>query len=93
MDLRDEWKWLAVLAVVAIAVYANSTGGEFVYDDTRQILRNPLIQNNALIGKALSSDVWAFKGDGTVVASNYWRPTFTAWHILNYRLFGASPTG
>lgn len=93
MNLRDEWKWLVILAVLAIAVYANSTGGEFVYDDTRQILRNSLIQNNALIGKALTSDVWAFKGDGSVVASNYWRPTFTAWHILNYRLFGASPAG
>ena len=93
MNVRDEWKWLLILAVIAVAVYANSTGGEFVYDDTRQILRNPLIQNNALIGKALSSDVWAFKGDGTVVASNYWRPTFTAWHILNYRLFGSSPAG
>lgn len=93
MKLRDEWKWLIILAVVAVAIYANATSGEFVYDDTRQILRNPLIQSNDLIGKALTSDVWAFKGDGTVVASNYWRPTFTAWHILNYRLFNGAPFG
>ena len=43
--------------------------------------------------KALTSDVWAFKGDGTQAASNYWRPTFTAWHIINFRLFGMNPLG
>ena len=84
---------LAVIAAVAFAVFANSLTGDFVYDDARQIVRNPLIQDNSLIGKALTSDVWAFKGDGTYTASNYWRPTFTAFHILNFRLFGLSPFG
>ncbi len=84
---------LAVIALVAFAVFANSLTGDFVYDDARQIVRNPLIQDNSLIGKALTSDVWAFKGDGTLAASNYWRPTFTAFHILNFRLFGLSPFG
>jgi len=93
MKLREEWKWVVPIVVVCVLVFANSLSGEFVYDDTRQILRNPLIQENMLAAKALTSDVWAFKGDGTVVASNYWRPTFTAWHIVNYRLFGANPFG
>lgn len=93
MSFRQEWKWVLILTVVCFAVFANSLGGEFVYDDARQILRNPLIQDDALIWKALTSDVWAFKGDGTIVASNYWRPTFTGWHILNFRLFGFSPFG
>lgn len=84
---------LAVIASVAFLVFANSLTGDFVYDDARQIVRNPLIQDNSLIGKALTSDVWAFKGDGTYTASNYWRPTFTAFHILNFRLFGLSPFG
>lgn len=93
MKISEDWKWLVVLAVVCFAVFANSLSGEFVYDDTRQLVRNPLIQQNALIGKALTSDVWAFKGDGTQTASNYWRPTFTAWNIISYRLFGATPFG
>lgn len=93
MKLRDEWKWLALLAAVSIVVFANTVGGEFIYDDTRQILRNSLIQDNSLIWKALTSDVWAFKGDGSMAASNYWRPTFTAWHILNFRFFGTAPIG
>lgn len=93
MNLKLEWKWLAILAIVVIAVFANSLGGEFVYDDTRQILRNPLIQDLSLFWKAVTSDVWAFKGDGSVVASNYWRPTFTIWNILCFQLFGTSPVG
>lgn len=86
-------KWILPLVFACIAVYANTVGGDFVYDDLRQIVRNPLIQKNELIWQALTSDVWAFKGDGTTVASNYWRPTFTAWHILIFRLFGAEPAG
>jgi tetratricopeptide (TPR) repeat protein len=90
---RYELKWIIPIAVVCLLIFANSLSGEFVYDDLRQILRNPLIQDNSLIWRALTSDVWAFKGDGTIAASNYWRPTFTAWHILNYRLFGTDPYG
>ncbi|QYO65369.1 tetratricopeptide repeat protein [Leptolyngbya sp. 7M] len=93
MSPRIEWKLPAIIGLVCFAAFANSLGGEFVYDDLRQIVRNPLIQDNALIWQALSSDVWAFKGDGTRVASNYWRPTFTLWQILNFRLFGLSPFG
>lgn len=84
---------IAIVAAVAFAVFANSLTGEFVYDDVRQVVRNPLIQDNNLIGKALTSDVWAFKGDGTYTASNYWRPTFTAFNILSFRLFGVEPFG
>ena len=81
MKIRDEIKWIVPLALVCFVVFANTVGGEFVYDDTRQIVRNTLIQDTSLIWKALTSDVWAFKGDGTQAASNYWRPTFTLWNI------------
>lgn len=93
MKIRDEIKWLVPLVLVCFVVFANTVGGEFVYDDTRQIVRNTLIQDNSLVWKALTSDVWAFKGDGTQAASNYWRPTFTLWNILCFRLFGMSPAG
>ncbi len=93
MKFRDEWKWFALIAASCVVVYANSLSGSFVYDDLRQIVRNPLIQDNGLFWKALSSDVWAFKGDGTAAASNYWRPTFTLWNIINFRLFGIDPFG
>src|SRR5438552_1382270 len=90
---KSDIKWLVVVAMVCFVMFANGVGGEFVYDDNRQIVRNTLIQNSDFIWKALTSDVWAFKGGGTEAASNYWRPTFTAWHILNFRLFGMNPVG
>jgi protein O-mannosyl-transferase len=92
-SLVSNLKWILPLVLVVVVVFSNAATGEFVYDDNRQILRNPLIQDNSLIGKALTSDVWAFKGDGSIAASNYWRPTFTAWNILCFRLFGANPLG
>ncbi len=91
--IKNDLRWILIIAAIALAVYANSISGEFVYDDVRQIGRNPLIQEPALAGKALTSDVWAFKGDGNTTASNYWRPTFTAWHIINFNLFGLRPAG
>ncbi|MCO6511489.1 MAG: hypothetical protein J5I65_11920 [Aridibacter famidurans] len=82
-----------IVAAAAFAAFSASLSGEFVYDDTRQIVRNTLIQEPSLYWQAMTSDVWAFKGDGTVTASNYWRPAFTAWSILNYQLFGLDPFG
>jgi tetratricopeptide (TPR) repeat protein len=93
MNLKTEMRPLVLVALVAFVVFANSLSGDFVYDDNRQILRNPLIQDSTLYGKALVSDVWAFKGDGTLAASNYYRPTFIAWLILNFKVFGTNPFG
>jgi tetratricopeptide (TPR) repeat protein len=90
---KYELKWTIPIVVICFLVFANSLSGGFVYDDLRQIVRNPLIQDNSLIWNALTSDVWAFKAYGTVAASNYWRPTFILWLILNFRLFGANPYG
>ncbi|MBK8150085.1 MAG: tetratricopeptide repeat protein [Acidobacteria bacterium] len=93
MTIKSELKWILLIVLVCFSVFANSIGGEFVYDDDRQVARNPLIQDISLAGTALTSDVWAFKGDGNYTASNYWRPTFTAWQILNFQIFGLNPAG
>jgi tetratricopeptide (TPR) repeat protein len=93
VKLREDLKWILPLVAACLVVFANTLGGDFVYDDTRQIVRNVLIQDNSLIWKALASDVWAFKGDGSLAASNYWRPTFTLWNIICFRLFGMDPVG
>ncbi len=84
---------LAVALVLVALAYGNAIHGQFVYDDQRQILRNPLIQQPALLGKALRSDVWAFSGAEGTAWSNYWRPAFVAWLSLHYALFGTDPTG
>ncbi|MCB9135644.1 MAG: tetratricopeptide repeat protein [Anaerolineales bacterium] len=84
------WEWMVWvgLAFLAGLVYVNGIKGDFVYDDVRQITQNLLIQDPAYYGKALVSDVWAFKGNTDQAFSNYWRPTFIAWLIANVRAFG-----
>ena len=99
MHERQRLRWqrelriILPLALIAFFIFANSLNGAFIYDDTRQIVRNGLIQDATLYGTALTSDVWAFKGDGTVSMSNYWRPSFTAFQILNFQIFGLNPFG
>src|SRR4030095_6732770 len=93
MRSKNDFLMYAVIGIVAFCAFANTLGHGFVYDDNRQIVKNPLIQRSELYGKALTSDVWAFKGGGDLAASNYFRPTFVAWLIVNWRLFGASPWG
>ncbi len=89
------WHVLAcgVAAVLILIAYAGALRGEFVYDDTLEIVRNPYIQHTRYLWRALTSDVWAFKGERDAAWSNYWRPAFVAWMTLNYRLFGLNPLG
>jgi len=87
----DAFLALAVFALAWLA-FANSLGGDFVYDDTRQIVKNAYIQDTRYFGKALMSDVWAFKGDAGQAWSNYWRPTFVLWLMGNFHAFGLAST-
>ena len=90
--LMDFW-WLLPALLLGILVYLNTLGGEFIYDDARQIVRNTLIQDSSQFWRALTSDVWAFKGSGEEAVSNYWRPSFVFWMILNFRCFGVQTFG
>jgi tetratricopeptide (TPR) repeat protein len=83
---------LLLLLAVSFLVYANALRGDFVYDDTKQIVGNDLIKEPQFYRQALTSDVWAFKGDKGAAWSNYWRPAFVLWLIANYRLFGLGST-
>lgn len=76
------------LSLVSVGVFANGLNGDFVYDDIRQIQQNRLIEDPDLVWRALTSDVWAFKGERGASWSNYWRPTFVLYLIVNERMFG-----
>lgn len=89
---RDTLTALALCVVVAL-VYANTLEGEWVYDDVKQIVGNELIRDPALFGRAMLSDVWAFRGPAERSASLYWRPTFILWLVVNDRLFGLHGIG
>jgi Flp pilus assembly protein TadD len=91
--LRTDLLWLLPALVLGFLVYANTLDGEFVYDDLRQIVGNILIQDGSQFWRAMTSDVWwAFNG-GEQAVSNYWRPSFVFWMILNFRCFGLQTLG
>lgn len=97
-----DWAIAIIVAVCAMAVYGNAVKGEFVYDDNSQIVKNPLIQRPDMVWRALTSDVWAFRGavaepgangggdaeGGPRGVSNYYRPVFVGFLILEHRMFG-----
>jgi cytochrome c-type biogenesis protein CcmH/NrfG len=91
-DARFTALALAIALVLVVCSFANGIDGKFVYDDEKQIATNPLIQDARLLGKALTSDVWAFTGDEGKAQSNYWRPIFVFCLSVQYRLFGANTT-
>jgi protein O-mannosyl-transferase len=87
-----EWWLVAGLAAVCLVVYANSLGGQFVYDDNQQILQNPAVRSGQQLWRAFSNDVWAFKTGGQAGVSDYWRPLFVVWLAVNRALFGLDST-
>ncbi len=79
-----------MLALVSCLGYANTLGGDFVYDDVKQIQQNRFVTDPGSFWEGLASDVWAFKGDERETWSNYWRPAFVVWMVINERLFGTN---
>lgn len=91
--LRLEFMVLLPALLLATFLYVNTLHGEFVYDDTPQIARNTLIQDQSNLWRALFSDVWAFKRGDAAAVSNYWRPSFVLWLIVNFQMFGLDTFG
>lgn len=91
--LRLELLVLLPALLLATFLYVNTLQGQFVYDDKPQIARNTLIQDESNLWRALFSDVWAFKRGDAAAVSNYWRPTFVLWLIINFQMFGLDTFG
>src|SRR5262245_34834366 len=50
-----------IISALSILAYANSLSGEFVFDDTEQIVENQNIRSWENLGTAFSTSVWAFR--------------------------------
>jgi tetratricopeptide (TPR) repeat protein len=83
---------VALAACASILAFSGSLGGDFVYDDTSEIVSNPLIQQPRLLAKALVSDTWTFRAASVSTMSNYWRPVRTLGMAAGYWLFGIHVT-
>lgn len=88
--LLDQSRALFLIVATTILAYANSLSGAFVFDDTKQIVGNPALRSWGNVLRAFRSDVWSFQR-GTLtkdIPPPYYRPLFTAYLTLNYKLFG-----
>jgi protein O-mannosyl-transferase len=86
----DQVRALFLILATTVLAYANSLSGAFVFDDTKQIAGNPALRSWGNILRAFTSDVWSFQR-GTLskdIPPPYYRPLFTAYLTLNYKLLG-----
>jgi Flp pilus assembly protein TadD len=88
MESLPTFKILVALSLLILLAYANSLHGEFVFDDSKQILNNPTLRGPVHLFEAFTTDVWAFqKSYSTDIPPPYYRPFFTLWLSLGYHLF------
>jgi Tfp pilus assembly protein PilF len=85
-----------LLIVLCFSTYANSLGGEFVWDDQDQVLRNTQIRTIENIPLAFTTSLWSFRyshdpGVNNHVSDRYYRPVQTVIYIAIYQLAGLSP--
>jgi protein O-mannosyl-transferase len=89
-EFLTEGRALLMIVVGTLLVYANSLGGEFVFDDVKQIIGNQALHSWGNLFRAFTTDVWDFQR-GTYTADippPYYRPLFTAYLTIGYQLFG-----
>jgi protein O-mannosyl-transferase len=93
MHNRPAWRKLSfplvLIIAVSLAVYSNTLGNGFVYDDNFQVLSNPWIRDVRFLPNIFSSCDWGFSGHAT----NYYRPMVHSMHMLVYYIFGIAPWG
>jgi protein O-mannosyl-transferase len=81
-----------VVLVAVVAVYLQSLGGEFLWDDYAVVLDAPLVERGGSLGDFLNAPFWsagAFHGE----SSSYYRPLVTLSLALDGALHGKNAAG
>lgn len=78
----------SILVVASIGLYLRSLWNGFVYDDTLEVLRDPLIRSFRNIPVFFAHGAWYFSG---APAERYYRPLKLLAYTVEYRLFGLRP--
>lgn len=82
---RDRWLVPFFVLLVTAAVFLPALNFGFVCDDSQQIVLNQARFTWHAIPSYFTTDVWSYI---LLVRSNYYRPIFMIWLMLNYQLFG-----
>lgn len=90
-EARRVSQWLFVLAsALAFLAYLRTLTFPFVYDDVSQILQNDILRAPVGVGRIFFENLWRHASESGGV---YYRPVFSAWFLLNHKLFGFEPAG
>ena len=82
---------VAIVLVVTSFAYAETLRFQFVFDDTEQILQNPMVQSWNQVPRFFTEHVW---GDVYPDApQKYYRPVFLFWLLVHFKVFGQNPPG
>src|SRR5260370_5704893 len=90
LGVLDQSRALFLIVTATVLVYDNALSGAFLFDDTKQIVGNPALRSWGNVLRAFTSDVWSFQR-GTLtkdISLPYYRPLFTVYLTLNFKLFG-----
>jgi hypothetical protein len=84
------------LGLLALAAFSNSISGEFVRDDTFQIVENPMLGkwDAVTLKRAVTRDFWAnIEPDraGERIDSVYYRPVFLIALMTGHKIAGTNP--
>lgn len=90
---RSWWRrvdpaWWVLLA--AVAVYANTLGADFVYDDTVIVVANPVLRAPFSLARAFSTDLWGAPR-GAAWSVHTYRPLLTVSYALDRAVGGWRP--
>jgi hypothetical protein len=80
----------AILVLLAAALYSPSLAYDFVNDDHGQIEMAKSRFTWDQLPSYFTEDVWAYTQRSS---SNYYRPIFLVWLMLNHQAFGLAPAG
>jgi tetratricopeptide (TPR) repeat protein len=81
-------------ALLAMLAYGNAVGGQFVYDDHFQVLRNPTLASLSNLPAFFGQSVWQFmSASPDQPLGLYYRPLFNAALLLEYQVFGTRVFG
>ncbi|MDP8234743.1 MAG: tetratricopeptide repeat protein [Candidatus Erginobacter occultus] len=81
--------YLLVIAAAGLAVYLNSLGGEFHWDDRHFIVDNVYLRDWSYLPEIFTGDVAAGSGG----RYNYYRPLTTFTYLIDYTLWELNPQG
>lgn len=87
----QDWLWLLLPAFLAVACYANSLGGDFVWDDRRLILDDRAITSWDRLHEIFGYDFFYRSEDD--LPYGYYRPLVTLTYLVDYSLWQLNPLG